>query len=155
MGKKLVRPTQEEQQKREDFAYALLSSSLLKSQVKALFRKRFGNLHHSTIENYLRRARARMFTVVAQGQEVLRAGSFAFYMAIVRDESAAVQERINARARIDKLLGLNVIQHQSNLNLDELSDEQLERLAGGEPLDAVVRSHGKSRFCHQQTLPAK
>ena len=132
------RSTQAELQEREDFAYMLLSRCLLKSQVKAQLRKKFGDgLHHSTIEEYIRRARDRMLVEANRGKDVFRAESLAFYHAMLLDSNATINEKINARARIDRILGVDApvkTEHTGanggpiEIDVKSLSDEELERI---------------------------
>jgi hypothetical protein len=101
------RPTEEEEQEREDYVYELLCNRQLKSQIKARFRKKFGEVHWKTIENYLARARARIAQEVAKGKELMRAESWALYDSIARNAGAADRDRLLAQERIDRLYGLD------------------------------------------------
>lgn len=142
--RKAVRPTQAEEQEREDFAYELICRSLLKSVIKAQFRKKFGDLSPRTIEGYLARARTRILAEAQRTKDEMRADSRAFYDAVTRDPQADHRSKLIARERIDRLFGLDAPQKTAltdptgenpyvGLDRDELIRAILARAAAGGP----------------------
>lgn len=63
-----------------------------------------------TVERYLRRAREQMVEETGQPKDVLRAESVEFYRTVCQDSDAEDRDRIKARERIDKVLGLEAPQ---------------------------------------------
>ncbi len=97
------------------------------------------DLASRSVERYITRARREMNKYLEVPIEQLRADSFVFYLSIINDSKILPRDRIRARERIDKLLGLeqpvhshNHI-HNSDLNyttqeIRNMSDEELEAL---------------------------
>lgn len=104
-----VRPTRGQEEAREDYAFELLSRALHKSQIKTLFQKKF-DCSARTVERYLARARARMIELSGKSKEEHRQEALAFYLSCLRHPEATVKEKVYARERIDKLLGLDAPQ---------------------------------------------
>jgi hypothetical protein len=130
--KPLKRPTEEEEQEREDFAFELLSRCLHKSQIKKQFIARY-EVTARTVEKYLSRARERMVAEARQGRDDLRAESLSFYYTILRSGEATPREKISARERIDRLFGLDMPIKIAPTSVDgeksyrELTDEELNQ----------------------------
>lgn len=117
------KPTPDDQAEIDDLVYTLLSSGLLKSQIKTQVRK-WGEkkqkallasnsnvvieMDARTIERYLSRARARMVIESGKTKSELREDSLNFYLTIARDLTADPRNRIIARERIDRLYGLDM-----------------------------------------------
>jgi len=99
------RPTKDERAERVDYAIELLCRCLLKSQIKTLFRRKFGDLGKSTIERYLAKARE-VLLAGAGGKEEMRARARGFYESVIRDPQASHRDKILAQERIDRLYGL-------------------------------------------------
>lgn len=104
--RKAIKPTEEEEQEREDYAFDLLSQCFHKSQIKKKFIGRY-EVTARTVERYLSRARARMSIQASVARDDLRAESLAFYQTILRDKEAQPRDKILARQRIDSLFGLD------------------------------------------------
>lgn len=105
----LDRPTKEEIEEREDFAFELLSRALLKSQIKTLFIKKYACTAR-TFEKYLSRARARMIELSGKDKAEHIQDAIAFYTSAMRNGEATVREKILARQALDALLALNAPQ---------------------------------------------
>jgi hypothetical protein len=101
------RPTAAELDERLELTYRLLAAGARKSAVKRALRQRFGPLHHTTAERYLRRARERMLIELREDRESHRAAAYGFYRSVIADPRASIRDRL-AAARIDKLLGLEI-----------------------------------------------
>lgn len=110
LKRKAIKPTQEEIQEREDLMYELLSRTILKSQIKKQFRKKYGDVSPRTIDRYLSRARARQLAEAGTSKDEMRAESRAFYEAMARDPQSDPRSKLIARERIDRLFGLDAPQ---------------------------------------------
>jgi len=124
---------------RIDFVRDLLASCCTKSTIKRLVRDEFGDLHHSTIEDYIRRAREARDIDAERGRREKRNEQVDFYRRMMRTAELD-RDKIRAAERYDKLNGLE----RNKLALtgpgggpiqvtdvSEMSDEDLAEIAAG------------------------
>jgi hypothetical protein len=137
-------PTKDELAERLDFTFELLSRGLHKSEIKKQIRAKYGDLSARTIESYLSRAREKVLLLIQSNKNTVRAESYAFYEAMQRDGNATVREKILARERIDKLLGLDAPTNININHLDKEIEEQLARLGLAE--EASLSQETKDDF---------
>jgi len=78
---------------------------MLKGQLKDLIKREF-RVEWRMAEIYITRARERLLQRLDQVKREHRADSLAFYEGVISGEEAGPGEKIRARERIDKLLGL-------------------------------------------------
>lgn len=104
--RKPVKPTIEEMEERIEFVMELEASALLPGAIKRMFREKFGDVSHVTINDYILRARARLQESHKDKAEELAKKAVARYEAILRDPSAEPHARIAAQTRIDKIWGV-------------------------------------------------
>lgn len=110
------RPTHDEQLHKIEFVRILISKGLLKSQIKELFRKRYGPTPENpkalvpsagTIEDYLRRAKDVIAERVAAGTAEQRNILGEFVWDIMSDAKSKKLEKLKAAELYAKLHGLN------------------------------------------------
>ena len=101
------KPVQAEHAQRVASAMEMLLEGKSDGQVKRAVAERFG-LSPRTVERYLRRAREKMVESTGKPADALRAEALAVYQTIIDDPEAENRDRIKARERIDKLLGLEI-----------------------------------------------
>lgn len=105
--KGVKRPTQKEYEERVNEAQMLLMQGpILKSAVIAHIKSKF-KVEHRAAETYLARARQNILLHLNQLKDEHRADSLAFYEGIILDPDTSAADRLRARERIDKLLGLD------------------------------------------------
>ena len=78
---------------------------LLRSRLKRKIKHRW-DIEWRQADEYIRRARERLLIHLNQSREEHRADSLAFYEGIMLNDDAAIAEKLRARERVDKLLGL-------------------------------------------------
>lgn len=131
-----VKPSKEEKAKQQQYVYELLQKGVLAGEVKRLVSSSSG-CSPRTVEAYISRARAKMREESGRDDDEHRSDAFHFYNSILTDKDASHRDKIRARERIDKLLGLDkpVIVHGKNVNVDitpeqlaEMSDDELASL---------------------------
>lgn len=101
-----TKPTQDEIDERTEFVMELEANAMLPSGIKRMFREKFGDVSHVTINDYMLRARARLQESYKEKVEDLAKRAVSRYEAILRDPSAEPHARIAAQARIDKIWGV-------------------------------------------------
>src|SRR4051794_34657772 len=103
------RPTAAEVAERVEMARHFLALGMLKCDIKARIRAVYGaTLDHRTIEGYLARAREANVLRVAEERGAQRQESLDFYRAVQAEPLVDFRDKIKARERIDKLLGLEL-----------------------------------------------
>jgi hypothetical protein len=131
-----------ETRRRVRFVMMLLAQGKSRAYIHEFFRNNY-QLTVRTAERYIARARKKMVDDVDLPKEELRAISVACYANILDDETATNKDKISARTRMDRLLGLEApikVAHTDSLGNDPLreaargmTDEELykarERLA--------------------------
>jgi len=70
---------------RVEFCRRLIAGRQRMGTIKRLFRQRFCDAGHRAIHRYLARTREESFAEIAQGKQVLRAESLAFYEHVIAD----------------------------------------------------------------------
>jgi len=78
----------------------------LNGQLRRYCKREF-DVEFRMAEHYIARAQSVLLERINAGRETMRAGSAAFYESVISDKSASVADRIRARERLDKLLGLD------------------------------------------------
>lgn len=105
------------------------------SEIKKAVNQEYG-LSTRSVERYITRARREMVKHTKVSLEDHVAEAYYFYRGILTDPESTQRERLRARERIDKLLGLDqpTRTHKKELHLDltpkqiqAMSDEELER----------------------------
>jgi hypothetical protein len=76
-------------------------------EVKRIIAEQF-QISPRTVERYLRHARGEMVESTGKDLDVLRKEAIAVYQAIIDDPEAENRDRIRARERVDRLLGLEI-----------------------------------------------
>jgi hypothetical protein len=102
--KPYVKPTAKELRERYDLVAQLLAHKT-KGQIHDYCREQWG-VCWRTAETYAARAREAIMAAMDTTKQELRAQSYRFYMGLTLDPAATILDKIRARERIDKLLGL-------------------------------------------------
>lgn len=97
----------EELDVRIDFVGGLLARAYNNSDLKAAFRKKFGNYTGRTIDRYVSRAKRKALHASKIPKEDWVARSLSTYNDIIRDPTAPHAAKVKAQERIDTLLGLD------------------------------------------------
>jgi hypothetical protein len=150
---KRPKPSFAEMDERVDFVCELLARNLHYHQLKREFRNRFGDCSHSTIANYVARARARLYQQVEHDRKDHVAEALATYRDIFQDPVCTPREKIMARERMDKILGVEAptrvessgpgggpINVESAIKASNLTVTDLERMA------YIMRSNGEHKI---------
>ena len=104
------------------------------SEIKQAVSQKF-HLSRRSVERYMKRARREMVENLNIPVKEHRAEALYFYRSVVSDPNSSQRERLRARERIDKLLGLDIpakIQVEDEefdltpAQIQALSDEELE-----------------------------
>jgi hypothetical protein len=104
-----------------------LGQSRLKKKIKKKW-----DIEGRRADEYIRRARPRLLIHLNQSKEEHRADSLAFYEGVQEGQASNVAEKLRARERIDKLLGLEqpmqihaeISARPSGIAVDDLPIEQ-------------------------------
>ncbi len=99
------KPTRKEYDTRIDAVAKLLVQGAKKGEIKKQAKDQWG-VSARTVENYLARARERLIAEMDEPKEVLVLQALHIYEAVINDGESYGMEKIKARERIDKLLGL-------------------------------------------------
>jgi hypothetical protein len=99
------KPTKEQLEERIERTREMLASGLQKRVIKRRLAKRYG-VNPRTCETYLARARELIVQASGRARPEWRAESLAFYESVIADRLASTRDKVKARERIDKLLGL-------------------------------------------------
>ena len=87
----------------------LRAGPILKSQLVKFIKNKF-EVQRRMAEYYIARARERMLLRLNRVKDEHRAESLSYYEGVILNPAATVREKVVARERIDKLLGLEVAQ---------------------------------------------
>lgn len=102
-----MKPTNKELEERIELVAQMITKGWRTSQIKAGVRAKFGqSLDQRTIGRYMARARDLIMKQCDMTKDQMRAESFEFYAAVIRDGKSTMREKMQARERIDKLFGL-------------------------------------------------
>lgn len=99
--------TIEEEELRIRVVLELIAEGRPKGEIKKLVASQFGVAPRS-VERYHSRALVRLRQETEKSITELRAESFAFYLSVIRNSKASLSDKLKARQRIDKLLGVDV-----------------------------------------------
>jgi hypothetical protein len=116
------------------------------SEIKTAISAEYGLSRH-TATRYVNRARRVMRSYVERDIKQHRADSFYFYRSVIDDPESTQHERLRARERIDKIMGLEIpskyqLNQQFNMSIEEIenmSDEELQA-----HYDKLVKQHSDS-----------
>jgi hypothetical protein len=144
-GAKPVRPTKAQIEERIQACVKLLSQGKRKEEIKKAVMRQY-DVVARTVEVYLSRARVILLKQSQKSATEHRADSYALYLEIASDTKAARRDRIKARERIDKLLGLELEHGQAIPR-----DDDLDR-AGSTDRVAALRS-AVLRLAAQRGIP--
>ncbi len=140
----LITPTRTKISKEQQIQLVQLVKHLLSlgkhlSEIKRAVVREY-DLSSRSVERYIIRARREMTQRLEVPVEQLRAEAFFFYVSIINDNNSSQRERLRARERIDKLLGLDK-KHDSTSNKNNLPDLSIEELKkmSDEELEAAYR----------------
>jgi hypothetical protein len=147
----------------------MLSRGAFKSEAVQAIQRRYAaselwgrSCSRRTAEAVISKARELLCNQHGQSKLEHHRSSFSYYWSVLRDPNATVSERLSARTRLDKLLGLEAplehrhagagggpIQH-CPIDLSKLNDEQLARLEelvmqASLPTEVIVRSRVEAR----------
>lgn len=122
----------------------LLSRGKTTGEIKRMIHVEYG-LKPRSVEPYLRRAREAMRAETGKSVEDLRTESYYYYRSVLQDPEASHRDKLRARERIDKLLGLDkpVMTHNKNLNID-VTPEDISEMSDDELADYERRLLGES-----------
>lgn len=120
-------PTQDEIEERTEFVMELEAQYMHEGQIKRMFREKYGDVSHVTINDYRLRARARMKESANVKPSDVAERAMAFYKAVIRDPCSTVTERIKAQERMDKIFGIEAPSRSelSGVNGGAIQIEQL------------------------------
>lgn len=113
----------------------MLGMAKYTSEIKKAVQQKYG-LSTRSVQRYITRARREMVKHTKSSIEDHVAEAYYFYRGILTDENSTQRDRLRARERIDKLLGLDspTRTHKKELHLDltpaqiqAMSDEELEK----------------------------
>lgn len=102
------RVSDDEAEERYEFVAELHDMGCTLGKVKRLFRERFGDVSHRTIGEYFTRAKLAQLADAARAKADVRAESLSIYKRI-GFQGFKDADRIKARERVDKLLGLEMV----------------------------------------------
>ena len=134
--KKRVRTTRETQALIVQLIQKMLGRGYHNSDIEPAITKKF-EISHRSVERYITRARREMREEVENYLEHHRVDSFFFYRSVIENPKAVERDRIRARERIDKLLGLDT-QAPSEKDLSNYTLKELNKMSD-EEFDAVYQ----------------
>lgn len=122
-----TKPTQDEIEERTEFVMELEAQYMHEGQIKRMFREKYGDVHYTTILDYIQRARARFKQSANVKPSDVAERAMAFYQAVIRDPCSTVTERIKAQERMDKIFGIEAPSRSelSGVNGGAIQIEQL------------------------------
>jgi len=125
--RKPVRPTEDEMEEKIEFVMELEAQYMHEGQIKRMFREKYGDVHYTTILDYIQRARARFKQSANVKPSDVAERAMAFYQAVIRDPCSTVTERIKAQERMDKIFGIEAPSRSelSGVNGGAIQIEQL------------------------------
>ena len=124
-----VRATNDEMEARVEYTAMMLIDGRRKSEIKRFFRENY-SLSARQVERYLRLARNMLVEETDRTRQELIAESFGFYMRILHDDNASVNERLNARSKADDLMGLQAPKRiiEAHVQTDDILDLWVDNL---------------------------
>ena len=114
--------------------YRLLAKGHRPSQITEAIARKYGCSKLTALDEYLPRAQEMMVEEASTPKEVLRAKGLAFYSSVIDDTATATRDKINAQARIDRLLGLEIPNRDGRT---ETKRQLVESGAESEPDDST------------------
>jgi hypothetical protein len=102
------RCTTEGMLERVGFVQDLLAAGRRTSSIQQALRDRYGHLGHRQCGVYIARAREANLKALETPRSEAVADSYNFYRSVIADRTNKTRDRIDARTRIDKLLGLEL-----------------------------------------------
>jgi len=124
-----IRATNDEMEARVEYTAMMLIDGRRKSEIKRFFRENY-SLSARQVERYLRLARNLLVEETDRTRQELIAESFGFYMRILHDDKASVNERLNARSKADDLMGLQAPKRiiEAHVQTDDILDLWVDNL---------------------------
>tara|TARA_R110002095_G_scaffold190775_3_gene168434 strand:- start:429 stop:908 length:480 start_codon:yes stop_codon:yes gene_type:complete len=101
------------------------------------------HLSRRSVERYITRARREMDECLEEDIPQHRAESCQFYRDIIKDEKRSVTERLHARKRLDKLLGLEIHRHHKQPSKPKLTARQVPNMSDNELKDGQNKEPDK------------
>ena len=150
MPKKAGRPpgtTTKVMAERVELTAKLLARRLTKGDIKRVLKKQY-DIGPSVAEIYIRRAKDLLVEWSDKTREEHRNESYLFYNSVIQGDTA-VEARITAQARIDKLLGLEApAETTSRVTMDgSLKWEDLYgRDDGPDPVEQAIEEAGRKEM---------
>lgn len=83
----------------------MLSEGWKKHQVYGVLKEKYG-IRSWQCQKYVTRARRYLHDLAQKSRDQAKGESLEFYLSVVRDQTADIETRLRAQARIDKILGL-------------------------------------------------
>lgn len=108
--------TIEEEEERIRIITIFIAEGRHNGEIKKLIAAKF-QIKPRSAERYMARARARLRQEIGKSKEDLRVDSFAYYQSVLRDPEATIFNKLKARQRIDKLLGVDVPQSHGTMEV--------------------------------------
>ena len=123
------RATQAEMESRVEYTAMMLIDGRRKSEIKRFFKENYG-LSARQVERYLRLARNRLVEETEKTRRELISESFGFYMRILHDPSATINEKLHARGKADDLMGLQAPKRviEAQVEVDDVLDVWVDNL---------------------------
>ncbi len=101
------------------------------------------HLSRRSVERYMTRARHEMDECMDEDILQHRAESHQFYRDIIANEKRSVTERLHARKRLDKLLGLEIHRHHKQPSKPKLTARQVPNMSDNELKDGQNKEPDK------------
>lgn len=115
-----------------DVIKKLMSVGTYTYDIKIVISKKYG-LSQRSVERYITRARKEMVDYFKKPVEQFRAESYCFYRSVLKDPRSTQGERLRARERLDKLLGLDTCIQTHNQSVDySYMDEEIKNMSDAE-----------------------
>lgn len=136
MSRTVHKPDDEEMEERVEFMSKLMALDLRKGHLRREFQKQYGPVSHQTLSRYESRARARNLESLNRPKPEWVSESIEYYREIAQDPATEPRDRIKARERIDKLLGLEAPARTEHSGVDG-GPIQIEQLIAASELTAI------------------
>lgn len=107
---------------RIETARKLIGRGLYQGEIKRALANQF-DVSTRTAERYITKAKREIRESVEKSDSDLIAESLEFYTSILRDRDASHRDKIKARERMDKILGIEVTRHAISMNYKEKLEE--------------------------------
>ncbi len=123
------RATQAELEQRVEYTAMMLIDGRRKAEIKRFFKNQYG-LSSRQIERYLRLARNRLVEETEKTRRELISESWGFYMRILHDPNATLNEKMQARSKADDLMGLQAPRRviEAQVEVDDVLDMWVDNL---------------------------